>query len=308
LINAIYDAAVDWGAWPDALRLISSACASHTTVLTRQGASPEESWSLAPQCDPAYYKSYCSYYHGVNPLRQRAASAPAGTIQTDAIIMPKSELVRTEFYNDFLAPQRLGSMLRPQRRAAVAKVFSRPPLRPTIPISVGRQGGPSQDLLSQLKSDGTSVPRQPHVAARGHQAVTSRSPITAPLGLSTGGTLPRIGSRPPNHRTRNHRIRSHRTRSHRTRSHRTNSRRPRSRRTRNLGTRGNLGTRRNLGIHRTRRGRNLQTRRSLGSRHHRHGRNRNHRIRRGLAVWRCQRFPYRRHGTWQESRLAFPLR
>jgi hypothetical protein len=127
LINAIYDAAVDWGAWPDALRLISSACASHTTVLTRQGASPEESWSLAPQCDPAYYKSYCSYYHGVNPLRQRAASAPAGTIQTDAIIMPKSELVRTEFYNDFLAPQRLGSMLRPQRRAAVAKVFSRPP-------------------------------------------------------------------------------------------------------------------------------------------------------------------------------------
>jgi DNA-binding CsgD family transcriptional regulator len=39
------------------------------------------------------------------------ASAPAGTIQTEAMIMPKSELVRTEFYNDFLAPQRLGSML-----------------------------------------------------------------------------------------------------------------------------------------------------------------------------------------------------
>lgn len=159
LINAIYDAAVDWGAWPDALRLISSACASHTTVLTRQGASPEESWSLAPQCDPAYYKSYCSYYHGVNPLWQRAASAPAGTIQTDAIIMPKSELVRTEFYNDFLAPQRLGSMLRPQRRAAVAKVFSRPPpatddpdqrwppgrpiARPFVSVEVRRHIGPA---------------------------------------------------------------------------------------------------------------------------------------------------------------------
>jgi DNA-binding CsgD family transcriptional regulator len=111
LINAIYDAAVDFSRWPDALRLISSVCASHTTVLTRQGVTPGESWSLAPQCDPAYYESYCSYYHGVNPLWQRAASAPAGTIQTDAMIMPKSELVRTEFYNDFLAPQRLGSML-----------------------------------------------------------------------------------------------------------------------------------------------------------------------------------------------------
>jgi DNA-binding CsgD family transcriptional regulator len=111
LISAIYDAAANVDRWPDALRLISSACASHTTVLTRQGASPGESWSLAPQCDPAYYESYCSYYHGVNPLWQRVASAPAGTIQTEAMIMPKSELVRTEFYNDFLAPQRLGSML-----------------------------------------------------------------------------------------------------------------------------------------------------------------------------------------------------
>jgi DNA-binding CsgD family transcriptional regulator len=111
LINAIYDAAVDFSRWPDALRLISSVCASHTTVLTRQGASPGESWSLAPECDPAYYESYCSYYHGVNPLWQRAAAASAGTIQTDAMIMPKWELVRTEFYNDFLVPQRLGSML-----------------------------------------------------------------------------------------------------------------------------------------------------------------------------------------------------
>jgi DNA-binding CsgD family transcriptional regulator len=111
LIDAIYDAAVDFSRWPNTLRFISSACASHTTVLTRQGTSPGESWSLAPQCEPAYYESYCSYYHGVNPLWQRAASAPAGTIRTDSMIMPKSELVRTEFYNDFLAPQRLGSML-----------------------------------------------------------------------------------------------------------------------------------------------------------------------------------------------------
>ncbi len=111
LINAIHEAAVDFGRWPDALRLISSTCASHTTVLTRQDANPRESWSLAPQCEPGYYESYCSYYHSVNPLWQRAASAPAGTVLTESMIMPRSELVRTEFYNDFLLPQRLGSML-----------------------------------------------------------------------------------------------------------------------------------------------------------------------------------------------------
>lgn len=111
LINAIYEAAAHSSRWPEALRLISSVCASHTTVLTRQGESLGESWSLAPECDPAYYESYCNHYHGVNPLWHRAASAPMGTVQTDQMIMPKDELVRTEFYNEFLVPQELGSML-----------------------------------------------------------------------------------------------------------------------------------------------------------------------------------------------------
>jgi hypothetical protein len=43
LVNGIYDAASDFSHWPDVLRSISSACASHTTVLTRQGESPGES-------------------------------------------------------------------------------------------------------------------------------------------------------------------------------------------------------------------------------------------------------------------------
>lgn len=109
LINAIYEAGADFSRWPEVLCSISSVCASHTTVLTRQGERPGESWSLAPQCDPAYYESYCSYYHGVNPLWQR--TAPAGAVQTDATLMPASEFVRSEFYNDFLVPQQLGSML-----------------------------------------------------------------------------------------------------------------------------------------------------------------------------------------------------
>lgn len=111
LIAAIYDAAIDFNQWSQALCEISRICASHTTVLTRQGDSPVESWSVAPQCDRIYYERYGHYYHGVNPLWHRAASAAAGTVMTDAMIMPNSELVRTEFYNDFLVPQRLGSML-----------------------------------------------------------------------------------------------------------------------------------------------------------------------------------------------------
>lgn len=111
LVSAIYEAGADYSRWPEALRAISHACASHATVLTLQGAGRSELSCLAPQCDPTYYESYGSHYHSVDPIWRRAVSAPAGTVWTDCMIMPKSEFIQTEFYNDFLVPQRLGSQL-----------------------------------------------------------------------------------------------------------------------------------------------------------------------------------------------------
>lgn len=111
LVSAIYEAGADDSLWPEVLRAISNACASHATVLTLQSASRSELSCLAPQCDPTYYQSYGSHYHSVDPIWRRAVSAPAGTVWTDCMIMPKGEFIRTEFYNDFLVPQRLGSQL-----------------------------------------------------------------------------------------------------------------------------------------------------------------------------------------------------
>jgi DNA-binding CsgD family transcriptional regulator len=111
LIGAIYQAGADISLWPDVLRAISSVCDAHATVLTLQGEREGQSACLAPQCDPAYYQSYGLHYHSVDPIWPRSASAPAGTALTESMIMPKSEFIRTEFYNDFLIPQRLGSQL-----------------------------------------------------------------------------------------------------------------------------------------------------------------------------------------------------
>jgi DNA-binding CsgD family transcriptional regulator len=112
LIYAINKAAADASLWPDALRLIGEACDAARIVLTRQGKSPGESYSIAPSWEPAHAESYHQYYHLINPLWQRSISAPAGTVQTDEMIISRDEFVKTDFYLDLLEPHGLGSVLR----------------------------------------------------------------------------------------------------------------------------------------------------------------------------------------------------
>ncbi len=111
LIEAIYDAAADPSRWPEALCLIGDAYGGFPVGLGRQGKAPGEFWGVAPRVDPSCLQSYAAYYHTVNPIWCRVQSTPAGTVQTDSMVMPKSEFVRTEFYNDFLLPNHIQAML-----------------------------------------------------------------------------------------------------------------------------------------------------------------------------------------------------
>jgi DNA-binding CsgD family transcriptional regulator len=111
LIEAIYDAAADPTRWSNALCLLADAYGASAAALGRQGDAPGEFWGVAPRNDPAFLHNYVSYYHSVNPIWQRVPSTPAGTVQTDSMVMPRSEFVRTEFYNDYLLPHGIASML-----------------------------------------------------------------------------------------------------------------------------------------------------------------------------------------------------
>jgi len=61
--------------------------------------------------EPDYVKKYIDYYHSVNPIWQSVPTAPVGTVQTDTMVIPRRELSRTEFFNDFLMPQRMEGLL-----------------------------------------------------------------------------------------------------------------------------------------------------------------------------------------------------
>lgn len=111
LIAVVYEAGMDFGLWPYALGRIASAFGAPSAGIARQGRTLSECWGFSSAIDADTEKRYIDYYHSVNPIWQRASSTSVGTVQSDTMVMPRRELRRTEFFNDFLVPQQMESML-----------------------------------------------------------------------------------------------------------------------------------------------------------------------------------------------------
>ena len=104
LIAAIYEAGMDFSLWPYALGRIALGFGAPSAGIARQGRTLSECWGFSSPIDADTEKRYIDYYHGVNPIWQRASSTGVGTVQSDTMVMPRRELRRTEFFNDFFVP------------------------------------------------------------------------------------------------------------------------------------------------------------------------------------------------------------
>ena len=93
------------------MRLMGQAFHAPAVVFGSSSPRAEEVFIIAPQIDPVQNERYAAYYHRVNPIWRHVLSAPVGSVQTDTMMVPRREFARTEFFNDFLIPQDLGSML-----------------------------------------------------------------------------------------------------------------------------------------------------------------------------------------------------
>jgi DNA-binding CsgD family transcriptional regulator len=111
LIAAIYEAGMDFSLWPDALGRIAAAFGAPSAGMARQGKTLAECWGISSGVQPAAIKSYVEYYHAVNPIWQRVPNTPAGTVQTDTMVIPRGDLERTEFFNDYMLPQQIRGLL-----------------------------------------------------------------------------------------------------------------------------------------------------------------------------------------------------
>lgn len=142
LLGAIYEAAADPSNWPKALTLLANSLGAPSAGIARQGRTPSECWSFSTQ-DPSFAEKCMLHDHQVNPIRQRAGSTPAGTVQTDAVVMARSGFPCTEFSNDFLCPAGVHAMLN-----CVALVEEG--RQPVVTAQGSREFGPEHVRLQQF--------------------------------------------------------------------------------------------------------------------------------------------------------------
>jgi DNA-binding CsgD family transcriptional regulator len=113
LIGKIYDAAVMPELWPVFLEQLSEAFNSKGTVIylmdfaSRSATcrSDEISFIQSARIAPETAVSYERYYSKVNVWFENSRDLPEGKLITTERLLPARELVKTEWYNDWLKPQ-----------------------------------------------------------------------------------------------------------------------------------------------------------------------------------------------------------
>lgn len=110
LIPLIYDAAMDASRWQTFLEALGGLYPDSGRALwyeTRAGA--DVGVVCTAGFEPGVIESYAAHYGRLSPWTDVMQNKPSGHVHTGEMMVPERELVRTEFYNDWLRPQKLGS-------------------------------------------------------------------------------------------------------------------------------------------------------------------------------------------------------
>src|SRR5215813_5414012 len=112
LVSSIYDAALDFERWPIVLERLVDALEGSTALFRNANLVNTEGVWASVRIDQTFQRLYVERYSDHNPLWERAGTRPVESCVSDREIIPKEELVRTEFYNDFLLPQDIHTVQR----------------------------------------------------------------------------------------------------------------------------------------------------------------------------------------------------
>jgi len=111
-VDRIYDAALAperWEAFLEALR--KELRAANLGVVFRAPAGDDRGVVASVGMDERHRDAYLSHFHRLNPWRLIRPEAVEGEIRLGDALVPEAELARTEFYNDWMRPQRIAHPL-----------------------------------------------------------------------------------------------------------------------------------------------------------------------------------------------------
>lgn len=114
-LDLLYNAAVEPDLWVPVMERLADMMGGNSAWLSRLNVADGKGSGVLARLDPAYSAIYLEHFAGVNPFSTtpdpRAFMAGwKPMITTDDQWVPKADLVGSEYYNDFLAPQEVHSM------------------------------------------------------------------------------------------------------------------------------------------------------------------------------------------------------
>ena len=100
-IEAIHEAALDDARWPDVLGLVGGFFRASMVTLWAEDTAGAYHDIGGTERNGIITQAYADYYLQLDMVHPVVSQASGGSIVTDAMVMPRRELERTEFYTDF---------------------------------------------------------------------------------------------------------------------------------------------------------------------------------------------------------------
>jgi DNA-binding CsgD family transcriptional regulator/PAS domain-containing protein len=112
ILDAIYDASVLPAHWGAALKLLGEFFKCNVTTLIDRNIKTMQGGAVATGIDESGQSEYFSIWSAKNVFIESTPRWTAGAIVTDQQLLPKSSLVASDFYNGFMRPRDMHSLLR----------------------------------------------------------------------------------------------------------------------------------------------------------------------------------------------------
>lgn len=185
VIGAVYEASLDPSLWDDAvLRLVNAFAPMHwhVAMLFWERAPARTARIIASASLAAHARElYVAQFAGRNPWSRRLASLPAGKVVDSDDLVPRSELVESDFYRHFLSAWDL--------TRSIAVVLDRAGEERLAFVVIGPDGQDVEGLKRAIRLVAPHLQRAVRISRRLAEAELRAAGAERSLALSAAGVV-----------------------------------------------------------------------------------------------------------------------
>lgn len=112
ILDAVYDSAVFPDRWPQALERLGQAFDCRCVALIDRNLRTLEARVDTSNVDASSQREFLDFWSSRDLVRQRTRSWRPGAVELDHQIVPKSEILASDYYNGFMKPRDMHGLMR----------------------------------------------------------------------------------------------------------------------------------------------------------------------------------------------------